>query len=100
MPPQTPLWIWATGSLLSIALLNIMLATRAKGKFEKVRSGTDTGMNWLRHAILSITTVVVGVDFYYHRNKLDFLSFFSALLGIVVLAWMIFTSLADSSPKA
>jgi hypothetical protein len=99
LPPQTPLWTWAAGSLLSIVLLNVMLAARAKGKFGKVGSGTDTGVNWFRLSILSITAAVVGGDFYYHRNKLDALSFFSALLAIVVLGWVIFTKSRKSERK-
>jgi membrane protein YdbS with pleckstrin-like domain len=81
-------------------MLNIMLVARAKGKFEKVQSGTRQGVNWLRLAILSITAVAVGVDFHYHGNKLDALSFGSALLAIVVLVWSLFTKSRRSQPRA
>jgi hypothetical protein len=101
VPPKTPLWTWAAGSLLSIAVLNIVLAARARqGNFEKAQKGTDTGINWLRLTVLSVTAVAVGVDFYFHRNKLDALSFVSALLAIVVLLWLIFAKSRNSQPKA
>ena len=86
---------------MCLVLLNVMLAARAKqGKLEKGQSGTDTGINWLRLTLLSITAVAVGVDFYFHRNKLDALSFVSAFLAIVVLVWSILTKSRKAQPKA
>jgi hypothetical protein len=67
------------------------LAARAKRQLEKVQGSANTGVNWLRLIIVAITAGVVGVDFYFHRTPLDAISSVSALLGILILAWSVFT---------
>jgi len=81
--------------------LNITLAVRGQQrKVEEAQSSTDTGTNWLRLAVLSITAVVVGLDFHYHKSKLDALSLVSALLAIVVLVWSILKKSKKQFPKS
>jgi hypothetical protein len=56
----------------------------------RTAEGGKSGMNWLRFAIVAIATIVLALMFHYERTTLNGFSLFFGLLGVVLMASMVF----------